>query len=68
MEETKSSIVCVGDLGYHKKNFHGLSKDADKLPKLENIPDMGSGSSCLMLDTLDYYIYLKPSDTWYKVA
>lgn len=64
MAETKSSIVCIEDLGYHKKNFHGFSRDADKLPKKADIPDLGSGSSCLMLDTSDYYIYHAPTDSW----
>lgn len=55
------SITCVESRGMIR-SYEGLSKDVDKLPKY-----VESGSSCLMVDTGDYYKYEKYTETWYKV-
>lgn len=55
------SLVCTSAKG-DVRNYEGLSKDADRLPHY-----CGTGSSCLMLDTGDFYKYHKETDTWYKL-
>lgn len=54
------SLEAVSVNGSARK-YHGLSKDADKLPHY-----VSAGSSCLMLDTMDLWEYHEKTDTWYK--
>lgn len=58
------SLVCVENPIRGVRHYEGLSKDIDKLPHYK---DLSTGSSCLMLDTGDYYKYEKSTDTWYKL-
>ena len=60
------SLVC--DKAYNgeyqgKREYMGLSKDRDKLPKYR---DLRTGSSCVMLDTGDVYFYESTTQEWYK--
>lgn len=57
------SIACTGNEG-NKREYVGLSKDVEKLPKYD---DLESGSSCLMIDTTELYMYEKTTKTWYKL-
>lgn len=58
------SLVCVEIPIRGVRHYEGLSKDVDKLPHYK---DLSTGSSCLMVDTGDYYKYEKNTDTWYKL-
>ena len=58
------SISCINAKGNIRK-YVGLSKDIDKLPKYE---DLGSGSSCLFVDTGGLYIYESTSKSWYEIG
>lgn len=58
------SLVCTSVPLRGVRQYEGLSKDVDKLPHYK---DLSTGSSCLMLDTGDYYKYEKSTDTWYKL-
>lgn len=58
------SLVCTGPSYQGARNYEGLSKDVDKLPHYANL---STGSSCLMLDTGEYYKYEKSTDIWYKL-
>lgn len=63
------SIVCV-EINGKIRHYQGLSADSDKLPTRAKNPKykfLASGSSCLMLDTGDYYRYMQSNDTWYKL-
>lgn len=55
------SLECVDVIG-GKRKYQGLSKDANKLP-----PYVASGSSCIMLDTNDAYIFHGKSSRWVKM-
>lgn len=57
------SIECINIEGI-KREYRGLSIDAGKLPKYD---DLGTGSSCLMQDTGEYYEYNAKTKTWYKM-
>lgn len=57
------SITCTRNEG-NKREYVGLSKDVQKLPKYD---DLESGSSCLMIDTTELYMYEKTTKTWYKL-
>lgn len=64
------SLVCI-EIEGKVRHYQGLSADADKLPTRANNPKyrfLASGSSCLMLDTGDYYRYLQSNDTWYNLS
>ncbi len=52
------AIEVKGDI----RSYIGLSKDEGKLPHY-----VGSGSSCMMLDTGDFYRFLESTDTWYRI-
>lgn len=56
------SLECTSYEGT-VRNYQGMSIDADKLPHY-----VGEGSSCLMLDTADLWMYHKKTDTWLKVG
>lgn len=56
------SLVCTGTEQGGIRFYEGLAKDKDKLPHY-----VQTGSSCLMVDTGDYYKYEKSTDTWYKL-
>ena len=58
------SLVCTNVPLRGVRNYEGLSKDVDKLPHYK---DLSTGSSCLMLDTGDFYKYEKTTDKWYKL-
>lgn len=58
------SLVCTEPPLRGVRHYEGLSTDVDKLP---HYTDLSTGSSCLMLDTGDYYKYEKSTDTWYKL-
>lgn len=58
------SLVCTEPPLRGVRHYEGLSKDVDKLP---HYADLSTGSSCLMLDTGDFYKYEKSTDTWYKL-
>lgn len=55
------SLVCTSRNG-NIRHYEGLSKDRDKLPHY-----CQTGSSCLMLDTGEYYKYHGETDTWYPL-
>lgn len=55
------SLVCTSKTG-DVRHYEGLSKDAARLPHY-----CGTGSSCFMMDTGDYYKYHQETDTWYKL-
>ncbi len=57
------SIECVSADGA-KREYWGLSIDESKLPKYDNL---ATGSSCLMLDTGEYWGYISYNKTWYKL-
>lgn len=57
------SLECISAIG-NQREYRGLSADADKLPTYD---DLATGSSCLMLDTSDYYEFLRSNKTWYKL-
>lgn len=62
------SITCV-DSFKNVRNYQGLSADASKLPRANDKYTeavLGTGSSCLMVDTADFYKYQRSTDTWYK--
>ena len=54
------SVRCVRNEGMIR-HYNGLSNDEEKLPHY-----VETGSTCLMVDTGDLYIFEKMSDTWYK--
>lgn len=56
------SLVCTSTDPGGIRHYEGLAKDKDKLPHY-----VETGSSCLMLDTGDYYKYEKTTDTWYLI-
>lgn len=56
------SLTCVEPPLRGIRHYEGLSKDKDKLPHY-----VETGSSCLMVDTGDFYKYEKSTDTWYKL-
>lgn len=56
------SLVCTGTEPGGIRNYEGLAKDIDKLPHY-----VETGSSCLMLDTGDFYKYEKSTDKWFKL-
>lgn len=56
------SLTCTGTEPGGIRFYEGLAKDKGKLPHY-----VQTGSSCLMLDTGDYYKYEKSTDTWYKL-
>lgn len=53
------------------KEYQGLSADASKLPTVAKYPKykgkLKTGSSCLMADTGDLYLYQGSDDTWHKL-
>lgn len=55
------SLTCVEAHGM-ARSYEGLNKDLDKLPHY-----VQTGSSCLMVDTGQYYKYEKTTDTWYEL-
>lgn len=55
------SLVAI-EVSGNIRSYNGLAKDVNKLPHY-----VSSGSSCLMVDTGDYYKYLESTDTWYKL-
>lgn len=57
------SIACIKYHG-NQREYVGLSKDIDKLPKYENL---ASGSSCLFLDNSSVYMYESTSKKWYEL-
>lgn len=57
------SLVCVSVNG-NMREYRGLRADFDKLPKYSNL---GTGSSCLFLDTGEYAEYMAYNKTWYVV-
>jgi hypothetical protein len=62
------SFECVSSDG-GKRNYYGLSDDAERLPTAKNLPkysDLATGSFALCLDTGDSYFYHAPSQKWYK--
>ena len=56
------SLICVKKYG-NIRNYEGLSKDLDKLPLY-----VGTGSSCLMTDTGDYYKFNAELNEWKKTT
>lgn len=58
------SLVCTNVPLRGVRKYEGLSKDVDKLPHYKNL---STGSSCLMVDTGEFYKYEKSTDTWYKL-
>lgn len=55
------SLECIGyDKG--KREYQGLSGDADKLPVYD---DLATGSSAMMVDTGEFYLYQATTRTWY---
>lgn len=56
------SLVCTEMESGGIRFYEGLAKDKDKLPHY-----VQTGSSCLMLDTGEFYKYEKSTDTWYKL-
>jgi hypothetical protein len=54
------SLICVKKYG-NIRDYEGLSKDLDKLPLY-----VGTGSSCLMTDTGDYYKFNAELNEWKK--
>lgn len=56
------SLICVKKYG-NIRDYEGLSKDIDKLPLY-----VGTGSSCLMTDTGDYYKFNAELNEWKKTA
>lgn len=56
------SLVCTGTGPGKIRYYEGLSKDKDKLPHY-----VDTGSSCLMVDTGEFYKYEKGTDTWYEL-
>lgn len=55
------SLRCVEKNG-KVRSYEGLSKDKDKLPNY-----VATGSTCLMIDTSDFYKYEETTQTWYKL-
>lgn len=55
------SIICVESKG-NIRSYNALSSDANKLPKY-----VETGSSCLMLDTGDFYKFERTTQKWYKL-
>ena len=51
----------ASDIANLKEDYEGLSKDFDKLPLY-----VGTGSSCLMTDTGDYYKFNSELKEWKK--
>ena len=51
----------VGDPDAKRRDYQGYSTDIDKLPTYDDL-EAGSTASCL--DTDDYYVYHKKSQTW----
>lgn len=60
IEWTKSEVGAV-------YSFQGLSADADKLDLIKAEVVLGGGSSCLMLDTAEVYMYHQQSKQWYAL-
>lgn len=56
------SWVAVDSHPGLRREYRGLSTDAAKLPHY-----VSDGSSALCLDTGDLYMFLKSTDTWYKL-
>lgn len=50
------------DANGNQRSYEGLSTELDKLPHY-----VDSGSSAICLDTGDFYMYHKKTDTWYKL-
>lgn len=46
------------------RNYEGLSKDVDKLPKYD---DLQTGSSAFCIDTGQLFKYEKTTKTWYEI-
>lgn len=46
------------------RDYEGLSKDFDKLPKYN---DLGTGSSAFLIDTGQLYEYEATTKTWYEL-
>ena len=57
------SLQCVEVRG-NQRDYQGLIKDKDKLPKYD---DLGTGSSALCVDNGDFYKYEATTKTWYKL-
>lgn len=57
------SLECINVDGL-KREYRGLSIDFPKLPKYD---DLGTGSSCLFLDTGEYAEYLKATKSWFMI-
>lgn len=55
------SFVAVPPTQGNVRHYHGLSKDAAKLPHY-----VSTGSSAFCVDTGDIYFYLESTDSWYK--
>lgn len=64
------SIEVTENVG-GKRKYQGLSNDVSKLPTVARNPKysgkLQTGSSCLMVDTSDLYLYQGSTDTWYKL-
>lgn len=58
------TLVAVSVQG-NVRNYEGLSKDRDKLPKYD---DLETGSSALFYDTKELYKYEKTNKRWYKMG
>lgn len=56
------SLECISVDG-NKRMYQGQSADVGKLPKYD---DLGAGSTAIMLDTGDTYMYSAKTKTWYK--
>lgn len=56
------SIESTGGTGDNKYNFQLLDTDVSKLPT-----DVAAGSTALVLDTGDVYIFHKQSEQWKKL-
>jgi len=58
------SIECI-ETDDRKRNYQLLSADVDKLNTI--ITYVGAGSSALVLDTGEVYMFHEKSTTWYKL-
>jgi len=60
------SIECVGVDGQSNvRQYQCLSADVSKLNQFLTYP--ASGSTCLVLDTSQMYVFSKSSETWYLI-
>lgn len=56
------SITCISAKDM-LRNYTLLSKDVDKLPTYDNLK---SGSTALVVDTSEVYVYELTTKTWYQ--